>query len=249
MTRELRTQCARADRVSAGASWESWLICFDRMPIPFEVREPARQIIDTLIIHLETVAHLTPEYFLQFNQLHNEKGSQRLSEFGRAWMPHLGLGVWPDREPPSLWTEDEFHNLAPGEIIRPLMHQVFRVMKPGPARHDAMNTMFGIGSGLTILLPDSDTDFLRRATELLLPRIEEPSFRAYEFYVPLLEAKSVCDVADSVVDEWLCGAPVYIRESREDSGIFILSSIPIASAWRAIGMEPGTSDAEWRLLG
>lgn len=248
MTHELRTQYTRADRVSAGEGWESWLVSFDCIPIPPTIREPARQMVDGLISHLETSAHLSAEYFLQFNQLHHENASSRLSESGREWMPQLGLGVWPDREPPTLWVEDEFHNLAPGEVIRPLMHQVFRVSKPEPARHDAMNKMFGIGSGLTILLRDGDTDFLRRATELLLPRIEEPSLRGYEFYVPLLEAKSVCGADDALVDEWLCGAQMYIRESLEDSGIIILSAISIAPAWRAIGMEPGDSDAEWRLL-
>src|SRR3954468_11697590 len=98
---ELRTCCAVANRISAGDQWEAWLIEFDRIPIPLEVREPAREILDNLLRHLENAFHLTPEYFLQFNQLHHENGSQRLSQNGRAWMPHLGLGVWPDREPPS----------------------------------------------------------------------------------------------------------------------------------------------------
>jgi len=233
-------------QVHAGDRWEGWLVAVERFPIQLEVRGLVRDFIDRLTALVCLREKLAPECFLQYNQLHHENGPRRLSENGKAWMPQLGLGVWPDREPPALWTAEEFRELAPGEMIRPLMHQVFRITATA-ARRDALNAMFGTGVGLEMLVRQGDQELIQRTTQLLLPGIEEPSFRAFEFYVPLLEGKSLEDVDEAVLDDWLCGAQVYIRESPEDSGVLIVSSFPLVSAWREMRLTQVQGQPVWML--
>jgi hypothetical protein len=237
MAHELARATMAVSGITAAEPWEAWLVPTP-LPVPGETRDSLREVIDRLVTHLCTSMRLAPEFFLQFNQLHNENGSSKLSTNGRKWMPRLGLGVWPDRDPPSLWTPEEFQNLSPGEMIRPLMHQVFQSMAPIPGRHDCRNAFFGIGSGLTVLVKEGDTGFVQRTTSILRPRITEPSFQAFEFYIPLLEARSLAATDAATTDEWLPGVQCYVRESCEDGGILIVSRVPLEKTLQDNGLKP-----------
>ena len=232
--------------VYAGDRWEAWLVPVDRFPIPPEERAGVQNFVDRLVALVCLHEKLTPEFFLQFNQLHHENGPRRLSEHGRTWMPQLGLGIWPDRDPPTLWTAEEFRELAPGEVIRPLMHQVFRITE-ATARRTARNAMFGTGVALELLVREGDGELIQRTTQFLLLKIEEPSFRGFEFYVPLLDCKSLEGVAGDVLDNWLCGAQFYVRESPEDAGVLIISSFPLVSAWREMHLTQVQGGKSWML--
>jgi len=234
-------------QVGATENWEVWLVELGQFPVDRLLRAPVCQWTDAFTSRVCGAEKLTLEYFVQFTQLHHEDGPQRLSQNGKAWMPQLGLGIWPDREPPSLWTVEEFQNLAPGEMIRPLMHQVFRVTTDAESRHAARGVMFGIGAGMQVLVPEGDTEFTRRTTELLLPRIQEPSFRAFEFYVPLLDRNSVASADAATLDEWMSGARLYWRESPEDGGLLVLSAIPLAGLWPGLGFDRLPGQPAWRL--
>jgi hypothetical protein len=175
-------------------------------------------------------------------------GSMRLSSHGREWLPRLGLGVWPDRQPPTIWTKEDFRNLAPGEKPRTLMDQVFRITKSHEARVDAADTMLGLGAIVQVFTRDSGEEYLKKARALLLPPIKDPSYTCFPFYIPLLELKSMTGAASEKVESWFCGASVYMRESVEDKGVLLASSQPFDAVLRSLGGQPeqGTEPA-WKV--
>jgi len=203
--------------VYAGDRWEAWLVPVDRFPIPPEERAGVQNFVDRLVALV---------------CLHEK--------------PQLGWGIWPDRDPPTLWTAEEFRELAPGEMIRPLMHQVFRITE-ATARRTARNAMFGTGVALELLVREGDGELIQRTTQFLLLKIEEPSFRGFEFCVPLLDCKSLEGVAGDVLDNWLCGAQFYVRESPEDAGVLIISGFPLVSAWREMHLTQVQGGKSWML--
>jgi hypothetical protein len=178
-----------------------------------------------------TIGDGTLEVFIQLTQFGG--GKKRLAAHGSEWVPELGLGVWPDRPAPTLWTEEDIANLIPGSKLRPLMHQVLRIA--GSAREDASNKMLDLGTILQIVTQDNDKRLLERTRERLLPSIKEPSLRNFPFYVPLLERKSLESAAPEQLEDWFCGATAYIRESFEDNGILVASREPLTPMLMQLG--------------
>lgn len=172
----------------------------------------------------------------------------RLSEHGREWLPALGLGVWPDREPPKFWTMDDFMNLAEGEKPRTLMYQVLRVTTSLERRDGARDIMLGLGTIVQILTRDSGEDFLKRATLNISAPIKDPSFTCFPFYVPLFEVKTITNASAASIDQWMCGASLYIRESKEDNGILFVSRGPVKELLRSLGATPiDNGESEWEV--
>ena len=81
----------------------------------------------------------------------------------------------------------------------------------------------GTGAVIEVQSRDDCSVFLRRASDLLLPTIQEPLFRSYPFYLPLLAAAAVEGASFERLETWLCGATSYIAESIEDRGVLVLS--------------------------
>ncbi|HEY6370007.1 MAG TPA: hypothetical protein VIX37_05470, partial [Candidatus Sulfotelmatobacter sp.] len=179
-------------------------------------------------------------------QLHIGDGSARFSQHGREWMPALGLGVWPDREPPTLWTKQYFQSLTGDENPRPLMYQVYRLT--AGSKDKARNTMLGLGTVLQIMTRDNADAVLERMRAQLRAPIKHPSFTSFPFYVPLLEGKSVGGIPDERLQAWCCGASVYLRESVEDRAILIASSEPVTPMLRELGGQfQDGPEHEWRI--
>jgi hypothetical protein len=160
--------------------------------------------------------------FLQVNHL-GKAGSARLVERTREWMPEMGLGVWPDRDPPTLWTHADFADLGPGERIRPLMYQVMPIAGAGPNKRMALGVMLGVGAALEIVMPDDGEAFFEQSKALLVPPIKERALLSFSIYIPLFERKSCESAAPEQLDSWFCGASAYMRESVEDNGVLIVS--------------------------
>jgi hypothetical protein len=166
--------------------------------------------------------------WLQMNQLHLDRGAQKLSANGRTWLPMTGLGVWPDREPPRLWTKDDFEEREFGQPLPPLMHTVFHVSGGDKASDHARDEMIGSGTVIYVLHNESGEKYHAAMRELLWPRITEEALRGHSFYIPLLEAGSLRNIRPETLESWMGPASVYIRESIEDGGILIICSLPHA---------------------
>jgi hypothetical protein len=222
-------------RVEAEPPWESCLIPVSRFPVPEQELASVIGMMSLLSKELSKAPGLSTEVFLQFNQIHIENGASLLSEHGRSWMPQPGLGVWPDRESPKLWTKEDFEMLPVGARPRPLSYQVFRISGAKQGRDEARDVMLGRGTIIEMVIEDSSDSFLKRTKEVLLPKITERAFRTYGFYVPLIDRKSLEASRDGQLTTWLAGATAYLRESVEDQGILVISSQPIGPIIERMG--------------
>jgi len=221
--------------VHAEPPWEACLIPVPGFPVPEKDLTPVGETLRRVSGELAKGQGKAQEVFIQFNQLHVRGGANLLSEHGREWMPQPGLGVWPSREAPTLWTKEDFEMLPVGSRPRPLSYQIFRVCGSARAKQEACDLMFGRGTILEILVPDSANAFLAKTKALLLPSIKERAFRSHTFYVPLLDRNAIEASSSLQLDEWLCGATTYIRESVEDNGIVIVSKKPLTLTFQALG--------------
>jgi hypothetical protein len=185
---------------------------------------PVREFLRLFREALTSEFKLSCELFVQHDQLHKADAAVRFADNAKRWRPRLGIGLWPDRNLPSLWTKEEFMALEPGQKMRKVSYKLFRAEKT-PEVHDAMReVMFGLGTLLEIWLPNDDLGFFKRSREFMVSRIQQRAFRNYLFYAPLLEAK---DLATVGIEQWLCEASAYIRESVEDQGILIATGFPL----------------------
>jgi hypothetical protein len=213
------------EQIAVAQPWEAF-----RLPVrAFPLADPERAAVQRFWESFASAAaqewKLSAEVFLQFAQLHIGKIGRRVSEHARDWRPQIGLGVWPDRPPPALWTGKKFLQLDPGDLPV-LVYQLLRITKAQPAREQARNAMLGFGTVMEILCPGDGEALLEAGKQLFLPAIAEPLFRAYPIYVPLFEAKTLREAA-SDLEKWFCGAMVYLRESPEDQGVLIAGRRPL----------------------
>jgi hypothetical protein len=209
------------------APWECYLLPVSEFPLKDEELPAVTKLILNLTEELAAQKHLSSEVFVQVEQSDETDYRRLFAVHARDWIPEVGLGVWPDREPPAVWTPEEFMNAAPTGTLRPLFYQVLRITTSPKARREARDLMIKYGPALEIMTSDETDTFLEKARRLLLPPITDPSYTCYPFYVPLLEVKSLTAASAEQLTEWFCGASLYLRESFEDTGVLIASSIPM----------------------
>jgi hypothetical protein len=215
-------------------------------PIPKQNLTVFTNFLGNLTAAAAEVWKLRSELFIQLEQLHEAASRSLFSEHAREWIPEVGLGVWPDRDPPAGWTREEFMNAGPEERLRPLMYQVFRITTSLPTKDHARNLMLVFGPVLEILTSDSEA-FLSKTKAVLVSPIKDPSYACYPFYVPLLEGKTLTAATGEQLEAWLSAATIYIRESFEDQGILIASREPLTRILKELGGEFEERPAAWRI--
>lgn len=226
---------------------DCWTLFLFRYPkdVPVEDADRAllRKIFEPFLAEaLKEYAGFHPHGLIQYNQLNRGNASSIMSANFMAWGIDSGLGYWPEREPPVLWTEEDFTELDIGEMPRPLMHQIFGINKGLPAIREAFRLLLGLGPMVFTLSEDSVPKVKERATALFRPLIEEPALRMFAYYYPLLCAATFASENADRLDEWTCGIHFFLRESPEEKGIFIASRRPLDRVWQASGgvqSEPG----------
>jgi len=220
--------------LDAGKPWEAYLLPVSSFPAAKEESSRLIWFFNRFSTFLGP-QHLASEVFVQANELELGDGADRFSQHAPQWVPQTGLGVWPDRKPPEFWNRGDFEKLALGGKPRPLLYQVFRLAALPDARAGARDVMLGIGATIQIMLPGPPAEFFQRTKALLLPPIKEEALRGYPFYVPLLDRKSIDGSDPQRLDEWMCGARVYIRESVEDKAVLIVSKEPLTPFLEQLG--------------
>jgi hypothetical protein len=172
------------------------------------------------------------EVLLLFERLRTKIDIPVLQRNARSWLPEFGVGVWTHQEPPHLWTPEEFH-LAKHDELRPIIERVVRVTGGLHEQSSAWHRMLGTGSVLRVAVTEKNL-FLERSTELLQPRMTEPSFTSFPFYVPLLTAEGILAPSPAFnlpLYDLLPGVDAYLLENREDGGILILVREPPELFW------------------
>jgi hypothetical protein len=224
--------------------WALFLFRYPKdVPVADDDRALLRKIFEPFLAEaLKEYAGFHAHGLIQYNQLNRGNAASIMSAHFMAWGIDSGLGYWPEREPPALWSEEDFTELDIGEMPRPLMHQVFGINKGLPAIQEAFRLLLGLGPMVFTLSEDSVPKVKERATALFRPLIEEPALRMFAYYYPLLCAATFASENADRLDEWTCGIHFFLRESPEEKGIFIASRRPLDRVWQAAGgvqSEPG----------
>lgn len=206
-----------------------------------------RQFLERLITYFTAHLGCTHETFIP-SQFQDHEITSRFSGNARNWLPRMGLGVWPHREPPRLWTVQDMENMDP-QAGPTLMHSVFRVTAGGNARLDAMRTMTGSGCGIQILCHIESKKFMDDLKQVFLQVIQDRVFRIFPWYIPLLDLAALTTPAPPLVLRVLQETRLYIRESREDGGILLLAREPLEDLLPAIGCKFLEAEPmpKWRL--
>jgi hypothetical protein len=222
--------------VSAQQGWTA-AVLETVYPVASERLQGYAAIVTELLLRLPAFRVPRPgELFLQFDRCKPDREVPILRENARNWQPEIGLGVWLDREPPTMWTPEEFVAAAPG-TLRPLMHHLFRLQADPVVQATAWRRLLGSGVLLRVATAEADI-FLKGATEFLHPRIAEPSLTGFPFYAPLLTATTFSQpgaLYAAGVDVWLPGVEGYLRESEEDGGLLIVTRQSSAAFWQSVG--------------
>lgn len=208
----------------------AWL----RLPkLPLE-QEHRHLLVETLTRIQKTMEQVTRkkivrDIYLQMTQLERPSGSLLISRNGSRWKPAVGLGVWPDREPPQPLNEDDYKMLSPGQTLRETTFQVMRICaQEEEVRAEVIDRMAGTGALLTILAGENwglaQQDDISKYLEA---SITADAFMGYPFYFPLLDATSLSSLHKEEFDGFFSDIVFYSREDRNENAVLIVSRIPL----------------------
>jgi hypothetical protein len=226
----IRVEC---EEVLLTSTWQAYKLSVSSFPLHGFEKHFLRTLLQNLSITVADNWQLVPEVFLQFNDLHRDNGSEILRLNAQNWMPEVGLGVWLDQELPTLWAVEEFMNVVPGEVVRPLMHPVLRITTSVTSRHEARNLMVGRGTIIQIMSSPND-NIVEQMTTYLSPKMIEPAFQFYPFYLPLFSLQWLQRATEQSLANDLQKTKLYFRESVEDRSILVLSCLPIKALLQSL---------------
>jgi len=225
----------RARQLRCPAPAEAILLPCTAFPIPVQERDALLRVFVSLSRTLLLRSKAQSHSFLHVSSGKNPEAAPLFAPHAKRWMPELGFGVWLGRKPPSLWTREDLEKAEPGERLRPLVELVFRITTDEAAKEHARSTMFGTGSVIEVQTRDDGPTYARRGTQLLLPTIQDASFKSYPYYFPLIDAGALASVSFAQLQAWLCGAGIWMAESVDDSGVLVLSLDSLRPALDQLG--------------
>ena len=108
-------------------------------------------------------------------------------------------------------------------------YRLMHISGSGEAPAHAVRTLLGQGIVQRLWTPDAWPATRQLGKETYLPRIGEASLRRAAFHIPVFELAAFPSVVTAPqIDEWMCGAHAYLRESEEDGGLLLLSRRELA---------------------
>src|SRR5579864_5945651 len=90
----------RARSATVCQPWQVLLLPVSAFPIKEEELAPIRDFLQKFTAAASRRWDLTSEVFIQVEQSDEPTGRALYVQHARRWIPEIGLGVWPDREPP-----------------------------------------------------------------------------------------------------------------------------------------------------
>jgi hypothetical protein len=228
--------------VSVAENYEAYVLPVSGYPMPHAERDRVDSFVRAFCAVAAKRWSLSPEVFMQLEQLDTEGCRETFGDNARDWLPQTGLGVWVDRDPPQKWTEAELANIVPGDKLRPIMYQVFRVSTELKTRVDAASLMLRFGPVIEILTPLGEA-YLPESSPIFKEGIVDRSFTCFPYYVALMEAKTLTNASPEHLKRWFQGMSVYVRQSFEDKGILIASAVPLTQIFEE--MKGSHDQAGW----
>lgn len=226
--------------LQAPAGWHALLFPCGAFPAKRLETETIDAFLEPLMAELEKTRNLQRHVLLQVWKLGPGTGVDVLNRHIGAWRTTLGLGIWPDRDPPRAWTNEDVSDAAAAmfrkEEVPLCSHKLMSLGIGGAEAAQAAQQMRGFGTLIQVLSPASLAAMQTSCREVFLPRIQAPRFRMARFFLPVLDSASIAAARSAAeLAEWLGGAELYVRESPEDQGVLVLSQYPLVA---------GTQDAQ-----
>ena len=148
-------------------------------------------------------------------------GSQAIRELG-SLLDDFGLGIHPEAEPPRTWNRGDFERITLNDQMPPLF---LEIMRADGLRREAVEAVrarfFGSGSYVETYTAPA-YDFYVEATALFKPHITNRTARMFPYHAPILRRRAVEPAASEVLEQWMCGAELYVREAVEEDGVLLL---------------------------
>ena len=195
-------------------------------PLSSSLRNTWSALVQELIKTYPAAGSTEWEVFLQINGMHLDNTKDVLPERGKDWMPEVAMGLFPDGPPPALYTEDDILSLSPGELPRPMSHQLLRISKEGPPRAEAAGLFAGSGA-LALCLPRYK-GAVEALSEPLRKTITDLTFRSFPKNLPLLTF-STADNAGKVpmLDQVLESVSVSLWEDYGNGAACLVADQPL----------------------
>lgn len=210
--------------------WEQYFLPCS-FPLGLTQRTPILLLLEQLA-NLLNADGLLREVLLHSWKLAGSPAGATLQQNLTTWLPALGMGIWPDRQPPSPLTQERFMDLAAGSILGEepelTVCRLLRLTGTAQARKAAFAALFGTGATTQMFSSQSFEAVQKAGEQVYLPTITAPIYTHERFYLPLLDRRSVNRAKTAAeLGRWLCDVEVYVRESAEDQGVLILSRRPL----------------------
>lgn len=213
------------ERVPIDSPFEAAILKTGKLPLDKEAGESLGRVLLPWLRELAERMSLEHAMWLQGAELHSSNAVDLLVKHGAEWMPDIGLGIRPDGEPPRMLRDDDFRKRRWNDPIKIKHETAFHLAGGAAAAESAIRLLCGSGTMLYCLLDAPVQIYLAEQRALWLPTIQEPAFRAHPFYVPFIDAGSLGNKEASRLMSWMGRARLYLRESTEDEGLVIVSSI------------------------
>ncbi len=215
------------------APWEALLLKVDRFPQSVAEGAPIAFFLDALEAKVRALyAAMHHQVFLQFWKLSAQSGSDVLAANSAAWNPEYGLGLWPGGRPPQGWNEtlamDAAAAIIRGDEPELPAHRLLRLRASADELEEAVDELrcLGVTVQTFSMQPPAVVDTAARTQ--YLPVLSDPRFQRQDFYLPLVDCKTLARArTGQQLATWLCGIDLYVRESPEDSGVLIVSRLPL----------------------
>jgi hypothetical protein len=229
--------------------WAAYLLEVSGFPIPAEEAAAVRTLLWKLVSEQAVRTGTNLETYILINELHQGNAAELVAANGAAWLPSVGLAVWPDRPVNGLWTREMVENLRVGENPPPSFFQILQVTSSKDAKGHAFRTMTGFGALIAVLTKSAPDQFKEACKQILYPTLPPPVYTAFPMYLPLFDIQSALASSTADLDRWSAGAEVYVRELHHDKGILLLSKEPLDRTLRVLGCELSSSQgaAVWSM--
>ena len=232
-TEERRSQSRlKLDVIETHAPWQAALLPVGTFPLPGALLEIVRPFLLGLADVLVKQYGLSQNVLFQVWKLSPQTGADVISENLPQWPTDLGLGVWPNRQPPTGWTEERIVNAAAaafrGDEPELPSHRLLRLTADEREQGNAADLMRVFGVGIECFSKLTWEGIAKNGSSLFVPTIKDSHFQRADFYFPLLDRNSILTANSAEqLDAWMCGIEIYVRASAEDKGILILSKLPL----------------------
>lgn len=210
--------------------WHAYLFRTSPLPLPPSEKDRLIPIVEAITAEAVRLA-LHHHVFLQTWKLSVEGAADLYRQNIAHWLPSIGIGIWPTRRPPQRQTRaiamDCAAAVLAGDEVEMPAHNLAHVSNGDKAAAHAANVLLGTGMTVQIFSSAEFPDFSERGKRVFLPAITDVSMKRFRFYVPLLDGATLAAATVEQLEDWLCGASLYLRESPEDKGYLVISRFPL----------------------